>query len=212
VIDLQVVFPQEAIDLTRVRLLPGSIRSVDVMGTDFSSVDDVLINDIRSPDVVVVSRNRLVAQVPDEIPGDRVLSVTVLSKRLTVTPRSLLRFRISRVPGKVSGLQRLIQLFLKVLFTTPGSDIFHKRLGAGALGSVGTYHNKEVVNNFIVAVDQAARQVVALQGRRADIPRDERLLNAKVIRTGFNPETASLDVTVEIMSQAGSTALANVGV
>lgn len=215
-IDLQVCFPQEAVLLNQVRLIAMPVRSVDVLGSDFSSVDDVFINDIRSPDVVVLSRTRLLAQVPPSLGVSPILSVQVLSKRLTITPRSVLRFRISDRPGKISGLQRLVQLFLKVLLTTPGSDIFNKRLGAGALRNVGTTFGSDeggdIVNDFIIAVGQAARQLVAIQSRNTSLPQSERLLRAKVVRAGFNADAGGLDVTVEILSQTGEFAQANVGI
>jgi hypothetical protein len=64
-VDFQVVFPQQVIPLNSVRILPNmNPRSLDVIGADFSAVDEVLVNDIPSPDVVIVSKKRLLAQVP----------------------------------------------------------------------------------------------------------------------------------------------------
>lgn len=213
---MQVVFPQEAVDLNRVRLIPGPPRSVDVVGADFRSVDEVLINNIPSPDVVVLSNTRLLAQVPEEqMRFDRVLNITVLSKRLTVTPRSVLRFRIGRTPGKVSGIQRLVQKFLLILFTTPGSDIFSPRLGGGALKGLGSVYGadrgSDIVSDFVIAVDNTVRQIVAIQGRNSSLPRDERLLAAKVVSASFVKEESGINVSVEITSQAGRSALADVG-
>src|SRR4051812_35422480 len=132
-VDFQVCYPQQAIILNQVRVLPGPPRVIDVLGADFRSVDEVLINKIASPDVIVVNKTRLVAQVPDSLLDQRVLSVTVLSRRLTVSAKSVLRFRIGSTPGKVTGILRLVQKFLKLLLTTPGSDIFNKQAGGGAL-------------------------------------------------------------------------------
>lgn len=214
-IDFQVVQPQEAVPLTRVTLIPGPPRSLDVLGADFRSVDEVLINEVTSPDVVVLNKTRLLAQVPELIQGDRILTVSVLSKRLAATPVSLLRFRIGRSPGKVSGIQRLVQKFLRILFTTPGSDIFNKRLGGGALknvgGTFGIDEGDDLVQDFIIAVDTTARQVVAIQSRKPSLPRDERLLSARTTHASFNKEALGIDATVEITSQAGEAATANVG-
>jgi hypothetical protein len=215
-VDFQVVFPIEAIDLSRVRLILGPPRALDIVGKDFRSVDEVFINNVASPDVVVLGPQRLIAQVPeDQLRGDRILNVLVLSKRLTVTARSVLKFRIGKTPGKVTGLQRLVQLFLKVLLTTPGRDIFNKRLGGAGLKNVGgTYgsdQGADIVNDFIIAVDNTSRQIVAIQGRNPSLPREERLLSAKVVRASYVKEESGLDVTVAITSQAGREALANVG-
>lgn len=212
-VDLQVVYPQQAILLNQVRILPGPPRVVDVVGADFRSVDEVLLNKIASPDVVVLSKTRLVAQVPDVLLDQRILSVTVLSRRLTLSAKSLLRFKIGKTPGKVSGVLRLVQRFLKILFTTPGTDIFSRQMGGGALRSVGqTFgidEGNNIINNLVIAIDTTSRQIVAMQSRNPSLPREERLLAAKILRAGFNKEEGAIDVAVEITNQAGAAATAN---
>jgi hypothetical protein len=214
-VDFQVVHPQEAIDLSSVTVLPGPPRAVDVVGKDFRAVDEVLVNQMPAEHYVVVNKNRLLATVPNVLLGQRVQSVKVLSRRLTVSRRSLIRFRVGKTPGKVTGILRLIQLFLKVLFTTPGSDIFDPTLGGGALRIIGQTFGfsdgNEILNNLVIAVDTTARQIVALQARDSTIPLDERLLAAKILRAEFNKRETTVDVAVEITSQAGKIAVANVG-
>jgi hypothetical protein len=217
-VDLQVVFPQEVIRLNRIQYTsPGPLnlpRALDIIGEDFRSVDEVLINDIPSPDVLILGQRRLIAQLPDVLQktGD-VSGVTVLSRRLTVTQRSLIRFRLSDQPGRVTGILRLVQLFLKVLFTTPGKDIFSKRTGGGALKNIGSTFGKSeggnILSDFVIATATTARQIVSIQSRDPKIPRDERLLAAKVVRGGFNRELGALLVSVELTSQAGRAATAN---
>jgi hypothetical protein len=213
-VDLQVVFPQEAVLLNNIRILPGPPRTVDVIGADFRSVDEVLINRVESTDVVVLSKTRLLAQVPDFLGSDKqILSVTVLSRRLTFSPRSLLRFRIGKTPGRVVGILRLVQKFLKILFTTPGTDIFNKNLGGGGLRNIGATFGygdgDQVLNELVVAIDTTARQIVGLQSREPSIPLDERLLSAKILRAGFNKDEGAIDIAVEVVSQAGRAAVAN---
>jgi len=212
-VDFQCVFPQEAVILGVVTVLPGPPRVVDINGADFRSVDEVLINRVASPDVVVLSKTRLLAQVPDSMLSQEILTVNVLSRRLTVTSRSVLRFRISKTPGKVSGILRLTQKYLKILFTTPGSDIFNRSTGTGAMKAVGSTgsagNGDDIVQNLVVAIDTATRQIISIQSRNSSLPRDERLLSAKVIRASFNKNEGAVDVAVEITSQAGRSATAN---
>lgn len=215
-VDFQCVHLQEAVILNNVRVRPGPPRIVDVVGTDFRSVDEVLVNGQASPDVVVLSKTRLVAQVPEGALDQRILSVTVLSRRLTVTPKSVLRFKIGKTPGKVTGILKLTQKFLKILFTTPGSDIFNPTLGGGALKNIGATFGIEngdsVLHNLVIAIDTTARQIVGIQSRNASLPLDERLLSAKILRAGFNKEEGALDVAIEVTSQAGNAATANLEV
>jgi hypothetical protein len=214
-IDLQTISPQELVHLSQVRVIPGPPRSVAVVGADFRSVDEVLINQVSSSSVVVLSRNQLMAQVPESVGEDRIHTVQVLSKRLTLSARSQLRIRLGRTPGRITGIMRLMQLFLRILFTTPGRDIFAPSLGGGALKNIGaTFGVQEgpnIVNDFIIAVDNTSRQIIAIQGRDSSIPRDERLLGAKVLSAEFNRALGGIDVSVQITSQAGRDAVANVG-
>lgn len=207
------VFPQEAVNLSQIDVLPGPPRVVDLIGEDFRAVDEVLINRISSPDVVIVNKTRLVAQVPDALLNSRILSVSVLSRRLTVSPKSVLRFRISKTPGKVSGILRLMQKFLKILLQSPGTDIFNRGIGGGALVNVGTtfgaHEGGDIVNDLVIAVDTTSRQIISLQSRNPSIPSDERLLSAKILTAGFNKEESAVDVAVLITSQSGRSGTAN---
>jgi IPT/TIG domain-containing protein len=214
-VDIQVAFPQEAVSLTSVRILPGVLpKTLDIIGQDFSSVDEVLINEMASTDVVVLSKNRLLAQLPELAASGGVHSVSVTSRRLTITSRSFIRFRLSKTPGKVRGILRLMQLFLKLLFTTAGTDIFSPKMGGSALKNLGKTFGKDqggaIVSDFVVAVDNTSRHIVALQGRDPSIPADERLLNAQVLSANFDFQQSALIVSVELTSQAGRAAVANV--
>lgn len=214
-VDLQVVYPQEVIQLTQIKLVDSlSPRTLRIVGRDFRSVDEVLINQIKSPDVIITSKTSLLAQVPSQIVLDRMVTISVTSRNLTITPKSFLRFRIGNTPSKIRGILRLVQLFLKILFTTPGLDIFSPRIGGAGLRNLGqTFGSEEggdIVSDFVISVDNTARQIVAIQTRDPRIPRDERLLAAKVLGAGFSKEESALFVAVEIISQSGRAAIANV--
>ena len=215
-VDFQVVFPQELIPLTSVRLVPGvKPFQLDIVGLDFRSVDEVTVNEIASPNVVILSKTRLIAQVPDALQNSPSLhTVNVISRNLTLSPKSQVKFRIGRTPSKVRGILRLTQLFLKILFTTPGTDIFSPRVGAAALRNVGKNFGPSqggsIVSDFVVAIATCARQIVAIQSRDPSLSRDERLLAAKVISATFDSNLAALIVSVELTSHSGEVAAANV--
>jgi len=217
-IDLQVVFPQEVVQLNRIRFTPsgplGLPKSLDIIGEDFSSVDEVLINEIESPDVLILSGRRLIAQLPDSLQrSPSITGVTVTSRRLTVNARSIIRFRVADQPGKVQGILRLIQVFLKLLFTTPGTDIWNKRSGGGGLRRIGQTFGSDdggdIISDFIISVSTTARQLVSTQSKDPLLPRDERLLSAKVTHATFNRELGAILTSIELVSQAGRAATAN---
>lgn len=209
-IDLQTVIPQEVVELKDVQLTAiAGLRALDVTGRDFRAVDEVFINDVLSPDVMILSKTRLIAQLPNSLQlNPDVQTVSVLSRSLTITRKSLLKFRIGDTPGRVSGLTRLIQLFVKVLLTNPGSDIFNKNFGGGALKNVGSTFGVDegtsIKADFTIAVDSTVRQIISIQSRNASIPRDERLLTARVVGVTFNRASSSLFVNIEVLSQDGN--------
>lgn len=214
-IDLQVAFPVEAIALTSVSFLASAaLPTLDIYGQDFRAVDEVLINDVSSPAVVVLGKNRLIAQIPEAFRGQTTFrSVDVVSNRLTITDRSLVKFKIGAQPSKVRGILRLMQLFLKLLFTTPGSDIFAPQSGGGALRGLGANltvaGGQGLINDFVIAVRRTAEQILLIQSRDSALPLDERLLSARVASARFEASEAALVVSVQLTSQAGRSATAN---
>jgi hypothetical protein len=153
------------------------------------------------------------AVIPSQVPPAYVSAVNVVSRRLMLTAKSLLKFQVSRMPSKVSGILRLVQLFVKILFTTPGSDIFNPKLGGNGLAPLGRSFGKDqsgsILSDFVVAVDNTSRQIVAIQGRQSQLPSDERLLSATVIASQFSVDEGALITTVEVTSQAGRSATAS---
>lgn len=213
-LDFQICFPQESVQLTSVSVEPGaSPAALNIYGADFSAVDQVLINDLVSPSYHVISRTHMIAVLPDQVPLAEVNSVDVTSRKLMITAKSLLKFQVSRMPSKVNGILRLVQLFVKVLFTTPGSDIFNPKLGGNGLAPLGRNLDKSntggILSDFVVAVDNTSRQIIAIQGRQSQLPADERLLSATVTASRFSANDSALVTTVEVTSQAGLSATAN---
>lgn len=212
-VDIQIAVPQEAIRVSRVVTVPGlAVRTLRISGSDFRSVDEVLMNEVPSPTFLVLDKTTLVAQVPDALKNSAVTSVSVLSRNLLITPKSFIKFRLGAVPGKTSGILRLMQLFLRLLLQTPGSDIFAPKLGGGALAhlgqSISTEEGSDVISSFIISVDNTKSQIVQIQGRNQLIPPDERLLSANVISAGYNKNETAIITSIQLDSQAGSSAVA----
>lgn len=212
--DFQVVFPQTIVPLSSVRYLSAlQPRTLEVVGEDFSAIDEVQVNGQRSPSVVVLSPGKMVVQVPDGV-LDRVTSLTVISNRMMLSSKSLLRFRLGDSTTKASGMLRLMQLFVKLLFTTQGTDIWAKSSGGSALKSLGKSFSSQagqsIIADFNIAVDQTARQIIATQAKDPSIPANERLMRAKVLSVRYNKNEGALIPSVELLNQAGQAAMASV--
>jgi hypothetical protein len=212
--DIQVTYPQQLIKISSVTLLDEEVPTLEIIGDDFSAVDEVLLNDIQSPEVVILSKTRLTAVIPEEVRGQQIVNVVVVSYRTVFSQGSVVSFRVGGTNRKTSGISRLVQLFLKVLLSTPGSDIFNKTLGGGALRNVGKSFSRtnsgSIVSDFVISVDTTVKQIIAAQARQPRLPRDERLLSAKVTSARFDAEQTALVVSIELYSQAGTSATANI--
>lgn len=213
-VDFQIVFPQQVIPVTSVRSASSvTVPTIDVTGEDFTSVDSVTVNGLDAPSWHVVSRSRMLITLPEGMSASEVSSVGVISTQFVLTEKSYLKFRVSRTPGKVSGILRLVQLFVKMLFTTPGTDAFNKSLGGGALRNVGSTFSKNgtgaVVSDFVVAADNVARQIITLQSKQPLIPPSEKLLGMQVTKATFSKQESALVVTIELTSQAGNSTTAS---
>lgn len=205
--------PFEAIQVSQVLPVPGlSPRTLSISGDDFRAVEEVLMNEVPSPSFVVVSKTQMLAQVPTVLSASTISSISVLSRRLIITKKSFLRFRMGAVPSKTRGILRLMQMFLRLLLQTPGSDIFSPMLGGGALShlgqSVGVEEGSDVVSSFIISVDNTKSQLIQIQGQNQATPPDERLLSATVKSAGFNKNETAILANIEIVSYAGISAVA----
>lgn len=213
--DIQFSYPQQVVKISSVSLLPEvDPPTLLVVGDDFTAVDEVLLNDIPAVSFIVQSATTLTVVMPVEVRGNALVTVVVVSYRFIYTERSLVSFRCGRTNRKTSGINRLVQLFVKVLLTTPGSDIFSAGLGGGAMRNLGRTFSKDaaggIVGDFVISVDTAAKQIVAMQSRKPRLPRDERLLSAEVQSARFDAAQTALIVSITLVSQAGTAATANI--
>lgn len=211
--DLQFVLLQDALELTGVQEVPGiEPRSLRIVGVDFQHAVEVRINDSKSPSFVVASNREIIAQVPSDSETSTILSVSVLSAAFTATFRSKISFHIGDDPKSVGGLHFLMQAFLRILLTTPGTDSFAKMVGGNALASVGsTYgiNSGSIVSEFSVAVSRTASQLRTMQSRQGGLSEDERLLSANVVNIRFDPATTTLVARVELIPASGRRAIVN---
>ena len=180
-------------------------RTLDILGEDFSSVDSVLINGVEAADVIILSPVRLLAQVPSEV-LDRVASVQVVSRTLAITDKAKIRFRLGKSTTKVGGILRLCQVFLKILFTTPGTDIWTPEIGGAALQILGKNEGEGLAGDFVLAVDRAAKQVRSIQAPDTRLPLTEKLLKATVLGVQYNRTEQALLPNVELINQTGQPA------
>lgn len=214
-VDLQVIEIRDVLQVTGVRPEPGLVpRSVRVYGKDLRNVYEVLVNDATSPSVYVITNQEMLVQVPPSLGRAPVRTVQAVSHKLTSSDRSKITFRIGDTTHGVSGMERLIQTFLKLLLQSPGSDIFAWKLGGGVLRTVArqtTRGGGSMVADLTVGVERTSRQLMNLQSADLSLPLNERLLFARVIEAKFIQSQLALVGRIGIGNQARQRGLVSLG-
>lgn len=184
-------------------------RSIIVDGEDFSSVEAVLINGSRAPEIASVSNTRLLAQVPEDQVQSVITDVAVLSAALTLTERSVVEFTLGTRVRTISGVQRMMQVFIRHLLRTPGTNIFHPRSGGGLRKRIGGIFNDSAVADATMAVAAARQYIISAQTADRTIPPSERLLSAEIMGLRPDLDSGTLYMTVVLTSHAGARSAAS---
>jgi len=212
--DLQYIQFSDSLPITGAREIPDLVpRSLQIAGVDFGHAIEVLINEVNSPSFAIANKTMIVAQVPDAQVNSIIRNLSVLSSDFTATVQSRIRFRFGKDPKKVTGLKFMMQTFLKILFTTSGTDAFVPRLGGSGLKNIGrNFHlsqSQAIVSDFAISVRRADTQMKALQSQQTRLSDDERLLSANLLNARFDPQLTALIARVELIAQSGVRAIAN---
>lgn len=212
--DLQVVFLQDLLPVSRVEPINSTTPALRVRGKELSAASAVLINGIEAPAFLVTDRHSLVVEIPSSQVGDLIRSVAVLSSRITKADRSVLTFRIGGSSARVSGILRLVQRYVLMLMTNPGSDVLNPSLGGGLLNLVGkTIQGNGQGENVRTGIQQSISKTTSdlrkIQTQGAGLPPDETLLSALLVNVNFDARTTTLAVRLQLESAAGQLAVAN---
>jgi len=189
------------------RFVPGLIPpALEVKGEDFRTVERVLINEQTSPEFIIINQKTLYVQVPEAI--EKINTIEVLSSGFTrSTASSKLSYEFGPKTRKVEGLLKLMQLFIKWLLQTPGSDIFNPERGGGLLalaGDLGSGTRVDTIMGAVTrAVDSTVSQMRATQINAIGLPLTEQLLSAEIMDFDIFERQMEARVKVQLVSMAG---------
>lgn len=214
--DLRVASVRRILPITGARLRAGPPPSLELAGEDFHFASTVLVNN-QTAQFLVVSDRSLLVEIPKAVVDHPLERVQVLTEVPTAREPNLVVFSLGTAFRSTSGFDSTVQLFLKILLMTPGTDRFHLPWGGGLLRLAGCCPGSEQDRTYLQAsiVDAVLRtkeQIVALQTRRPGWSNDERLGKAEVRSVGYNVRATSLPVVVALTSVSGKRVLAGVEV
>lgn len=212
--DVKIIAIKDILQITQVSVAAGlTPRSLVIEGLQFLQATSVEINSIESPEFMILSDTKLMAQVPNGQQNSLISSVAVFAEKPSPTRSSVFILEVGRSISSLSGIERLVQMFTKLALQTPGRDKFRPTIGGGLLALAGQNIDSQAQLSLsasaVSAIGRTRDQVVALQNRVPRIPPDERLLTADVLGVGFDMNTTTLALRVKITAQSGQQAVAN---
>jgi len=202
-------------DILPVLGIPGFVEGISpptiiVKGEDLSTAETVLINQVPSPEFMIVNKSTIWAQLPEGT--SRMSTIEVLSSRFTRTiESSKVEFSLGDKTRKVDGVLKLVQLFMKWILQSPQSDIFNPQRGGGLqniVGQISTSRDMQpVVASITRAIDTTSAQIRAAQINVPALPLSERLLSASLVDLDIFEAQMQARARVLIQSLAGADAV-----
>ena len=122
-------------------------------------------------------------------------------------PQGRVLFKFETASRKITGIQKLAQLFMKALFTTKGTDLLNPNQGTGFselwAGANLQFDDSEIRTLISDAVDDAASQVkYAMNGDAYDLA--SQLDRVEIL--GFDSSIESISLYIWMVTLAGETA------
>lgn len=183
--------------------------SIIVLGDKFQYAEQILYNGVEVEEFVISTPNRLIVRIPSSQLGLPLTSVAVLTTIPSAGNDSLLSLGLPKLTRSVSGLDRLVQDWMLLFLTTPGSDVFEPSLGGGARQIIGkpSYGGGTSASaELSLAVSRTREQLLRLQAQNPRIPPAERLLSASLSSVRFDELTTTLTAVVDIQNMVGAAA------
>ena len=165
---------------------------LQLTGKKFDKAVSVQVNKTNQ-EFSVVDQHTILCTLPEK--ASVIESVEVITTAKKINRNSVFSYLLTDNVNAVSGETKLIQQFIKVLLTTPGSDHFAPTVGGNMqnwvnqnqpYGSSQALVAKTVLNIVNVAARFSAGQTLA------GVPPEERLSDVQVLNVGFAADDPSL--------------------
>jgi len=195
------------------RFVPGFEQpTLEIKGGDFRSVERILINEVPSPEFIIVNKHTIYVQLPTAAERS-ITNIEVISSNFTKTSTySTIHYEIGTKTRTISGLLKLVQLFVKWMLQSPRTDIFNPERGGGMqelVGKVQTTRTMDSVASSIArSVKNTVTQIRAAQVNTQGLALEERLLAAEISDIQIFEKQMEARVKINIRSVAGSEAVA----
>lgn len=173
-------------------------------------VVEVRINDIATS-FAHNSPSSILCSVPASV--TTLTKIDVLASTSVLGRVSSFDYRIDPGFKTTTGPQKLAYQFVKLLLTTPGTDLLHQTEGGGLSSIIGTNVTQDGTGSLgaraMLAVDNAVAQIILAQSKRV-VPPAERLSRAVITNVAVDAnDSSSVTVSLNIETFAKEAAVFN---
>jgi len=121
----------------------------------------------------------------------------------------LIEFAFNPTRSGVSGLERLVQFFVKILLQSPN---IYSNLGGGMLKALNSSRDaSSLTADLQLAVNRARSQIIAQQAASPAIPLDEQLKDARLLHSEYNAGKLALTGTIAVDNRSGKSSVVGLG-
>lgn len=186
-----------------------------IYGEKFQQARFVFINDIELSTFNIISNSQIQVTVPSTIPLDQIKTISVLSELFVLDKTNLIYFDLGNTIKSLTGIQKLVQQFIKLLLQSPGTNLFNKDAGGGLLSMIGKNTDglvKPVTSDIVDAVNRTKNYIIAKQSRNKRIPLDERLMDVAVNGISVGSDKVSVSVNLLLTNMTGRSSSASLSI
>ncbi len=183
--------------------------SIVVVGDSLNTASEILYNGILATEFFISSSSRIVVRIPPSQVGKDLRDFQIFSSRPKLNNDAALVFEVSKPVQQVSGIDRLVQSWMMLFMTSPGSDVFSPSSGGGARSIIGSRtdrKHKSAAADLAVAIDRTANELTKLQSRAKNIPPQERLLSSSLEAVSTDESTGTLSARVSLKNMVNQSA------
>lgn len=205
---LRVVQFRRLLELTRVFEVPRVIpRAIEIHGNRMDTATSVELNGTSAPNFAIISPQRILVQVPDSIRGP-ISEAAVFAEMLGAGDRAQAFYDIGAYPRALDGKGRVLQNFVKLLLTTPGTDIWSQNSGAGLRGlqsaALKDGENTALSGDVESRILNATRQIIRAQASDPAIPRGERVLSINTDQVEISVPQQAMNISISMSFHDGA--------
>jgi hypothetical protein len=184
------------------------------VGTELSRTESVEVNDIVVDEFSSTAVDRLVVRIPDSQVGRPITSIRAYASASATQEDAVLEFALLRPVRAVSGIDRLVQQWLLIYMSTPGSDIFDKTSGGGGRSLIGKSTDRQadsVAADLALAINRTNSELIRKQAAYPNLPVAERLLSSTLENVSYDKSTSIIYARVALQNMAGQLAEVSLG-